>query len=230
MADTTPTQAPDGAKEQAAQVASAAKDQAGSVAASAKEQAASVASTAVDEARAVAGQAASEARDVLADARYQLRTQADEQATKVASLVGDIGGQLRTMADAGQSGPARDLVASVADQAQQLSRRLQDGGLDRSLEDARRFARNRPGMFLAGAALAGFVAARLLRAADTDSLKQAATSSGGSNGHGAGQGALGQPAAALPVGGAPAPRPLVADPLPHEARPAMPVTATEAPR
>ncbi len=70
---------------------------------------------------------------------------------------------------------AKDIIATFADQAEQMSQRLSDGGLDRTLEDARRLARNRPGLFLAGAALAGFVAARVARAADTDSLKQAAS-------------------------------------------------------
>ena len=165
---TEPTQAPapGGATERAASTAAAAKD-----------QAASVASSAATEAKAVASEAAAEAKNVLIDARQQLRSQADEQSAKVASLVGDIGSQLRTMADAGDAGVAKDIVAGVADQAEQMSRRLSDGGLDRTLEDARRLARNRPGLFLAGAALAGFVAARVARAADTDSLKQAATRS-----------------------------------------------------
>ena len=188
MAETTPsTTAPatttEGAKEQAAHATAAAKDQAANVAASAKEQAGAVASTATREARAVASEAAGEAKNLVADARQQLRTQADEQSAKVASLVGDIGSQLRTMADAGDSGVAKDLVAGFADQAEQFSRRLGDGGLDRTLEDARRLARNRPGLFLAGAALAGFVVARVARAADTDSLKQAAAPTSSGNGH-----------------------------------------------
>ncbi len=126
-------------------------------------------------------EAAAEAKDVLTDVRQQLRSQAEEQSAKVAALVGDIGTQLRKMAAAGESGPAKDIVAGVADQAQQMSQRLGDGGLDRTLSDARRLARNRPGLFLAGAALAGFVAARVVRAADTDGLKQAATGSNGSS-------------------------------------------------
>ena len=169
---TEPTQAPapGGATERAATTAAAAKD-----------QAASVASSAANEAKAVASEAATEAKDVLIDVRQQLRSQAEEQSAKVAALVGDIGTQLRKMAAAGESGPAKDIVAGVADQADQMSRRLGDGGLDRTLSDARRLARNRPGLFLAGAALAGFVAARVARAADTGSLKQAATGSNGSS-------------------------------------------------
>ena len=105
------------------------------------------------------------------------------------------------MAAAGESGPAKDIVAGVADQADQMSRRLGDGGLDRTLEDARRLARNRPGLFLAGAALAGFVAARVARVADTGSLKQAATGSNGSSAGGAGDpGPAPTTTASLPAG------------------------------
>jgi hypothetical protein len=181
-----------------------------STTAAAKDQAATVASTAATEAKAVASEAAAEAKDVLTDARQQLRSQAEEQSAKVAAVVGDIGAQLRKMAAAGESGPAKDVVAGVADQAQQMSQRLADGGLDRTLADARRLARNRPGLFLAGAALAGFVAARVVRAADTDGLKEAATgSNGSSSGTGGGDQALPAPDASLrPAVSAPGVAPL----------------------
>jgi hypothetical protein len=64
-----------------------------------------------------------------------------------------------------------------------------------------------------------------VRAADTESLKQAATQRNGSNGNG--QGALGQPAAALPQG-PPRDRPLVAQPV-SATRPSGAI-ATEGPR
>lgn len=180
------------AKEQAANVAGTAADQAASVAGTAKEQAANVAGTAAEQAKTVASEAVNEAKNLLGDARQQLRTQANEQSDKVATLVGDLGGQLRKMADAGDQGMAKDLLKSVADQAEQISSRLSEGGLDRTLEDARRLARNRPGLFLAGAAVAGFVAARVARTADTDALKQAVSPNGGdSNGSGFSQSSLG---------------------------------------
>lgn len=221
MADTTQsTTAPattnrEGATEQAAHATAAAKDQAANVAASAKEQAGAVASTATSEARAVASEAADEAKNLVADARQQLRMQADEQSKKVASLVGDIGSQLRSMANAGETGVAKDLVTGVADQAEQMSRRLGDGGLDRTLEDARRLARNRPGLFLAGAALAGFVVARVARAADTDSLRQAAAPSASGNGHDTTSGPREpQGTIAAASGASPASRPLATGPIP----------------
>jgi len=188
---TEPTQAPapGGATERAASTAAAAKD-----------QAASVASSAATEAKAVASEATTEAKNVLTDVRQQLRSQAEEQSGKVAALVGDISAQLQKMAAAGEPGPAKDIVAGFADQAEQMSRRLGDGGLDRTLGDARRLARNRPGLFLAGAAMAGFVAARVARIVDTDGLKQAATSANGSSASGFGDGGIAPTApASLPT-------------------------------
>ena len=185
-----------------------------SAASAAKDQAASVASSAASEAKAVASEAAAEAKDVLADARQQLRSQAEEQSAKLAALVGDIGSQLRRMAASGESGPARDLVTAVADQAQQMSQRLGDGGLDRTLAGARGLARNRPGVFLAGAALAGFVAARVARIADTDSLKQAATgTSGSSSTRGPGDSELASPAASSRPAGTPVMPPAPVPPI-----------------
>ena len=220
---TEPTQAPapEGASDRAASTASAAKEQATSVAASA-----------AGEAKAVAAEAAAEAKDVLADARQQLRTQAEEQSAKVASLVGDIGGQLRTMAAAGEAGPAKDIVAAVADQADGVSQRLRDGGLDRTLEDARRLARNRPGLFLAGAALAGFVAARVARTVDTGALREAA--SPGHSTNGPAPSPLGATPdlsleAAPPVPPAPTQPPMVADPM-AQSTPTATMPAMERPQ
>ena len=94
----------------------------------------------------------------------------------------ELGTQLRQMADGGGSGIAKDLVASAADQADQVSRRLGEGGFDRTLADPGHWARNRPGLFLGVAAAAGFVVARVARSADTDSLKEAASPTSGDGG------------------------------------------------
>ena len=220
------------AKDEASSVAASAKDEAANVASTAKEEAVAVAHTAVEEAKHLGAQATEQAKHVLSDARQQLQAQAEEQSQRLAGAVGDLGQQLRTMADAGQSGLARDLIAQAADTAARFSQQLDQGGLDRTIQDAKRFARNRPGMFLLGAAAAGFAAARVARTADTSALKEAATPSNG-NGHAASharltplsQGTAGPPpvgAITTPAGPPVSPqshpqRPLVADPLAGEA-------------
>jgi hypothetical protein len=180
MTDTTNTSPPpSSAGDQATTVTSGAKEQASSVASTAKEQAGTVAQTAKEQAKEVGSQAAHEAKDLFADARQQLRAQADEQAHRLAGTVGTMGSQLRTMADAGEAGTARDIVRQLADQADTFSNKLDQGGLDRTLDDVKRMARNRPGMFLFGAAAAGFVAARVARNADTRALADAAKPTNG---------------------------------------------------
>jgi hypothetical protein len=181
MTDTTTNTSPppSSAGERASEVASTAADEATTVASGAKEQAASVASAAKEQAKEVGSQAADEAKDLLADARQQLRAQADEQAHRLAGTVGSLGSQLRTTADSGEPGTARDVVRQLADQANTFSSKLDQGGLDRTLNDVKRMARNRPGMFLLGAAAAGFVAARVARNADTQALADAAKSTNG---------------------------------------------------
>ena len=183
MTDTT-TQATSGspaqhAKQEAADVATSAKDEAANVASTAKQEAGTVAQTAVDEAKQLTSEAGQQAKQVLSDARQQLQAKADEEARRLAGAIDDLSGQLRTMAAAGQAGLARDLMAQAADGARRMAQHLQQGGLDRTLSDARRLARNRPGTFLLGAAAAGFVAARVARSADTTALKEAASPQAG---------------------------------------------------
>jgi len=205
-------------------VAANAKDEAGNVASSAKDEAASVASTAVDEVKQLGADATGQAKQVLTDARQQLHAKAQEESQRLAGTIADLGQQLRTMANAGEAGLARDLVSEVASRAQQISQHLGQGGFERTVDDAKRLARNRPGTFLLGAAAAGFVAARVARMADTAALKDAAIPAPNGNGqhHGVRDDepspALGttRPAPSPAPGRATAPtaeRPLVSDPV-----------------
>jgi len=73
-----------------------------------------------------------------------------------------------------------DLTQQLASKADASARRLQDGGLDGLVADLKRFARNRPGLFLAASMGAGFMATRLLRSTDTKSLVEAAKPESGS--------------------------------------------------
>jgi hypothetical protein len=55
------------------------------------------------------------------------------------------------------------LVRQGSEAAERLASRLEHGGVDAVMADARAFARRRPGAFLLGAATVGFVAGRLVR-------------------------------------------------------------------
>jgi hypothetical protein len=172
-----PSTPPDDGSRTTASTAQRAKDEAAAIATTAKDETSAVAQTAVDEAKHLGSEAGQQVQEVVADVRQQLRAKADEESRRLAQSVGDVGQQLRTMAAAGDAGIARDLVTQVAQSAEQIAQRLEQGGLDRTLDDARRLARNRPGTFLMGAAAAGFIAARVARSVDTTAVKEAATPS-----------------------------------------------------
>ena len=76
-------------------------------------------------------------------------------------------------------GVTSGLVGNLADQVDKGAQRLSDGDLDQVMEDVKRFARNRPGAFLFGAAGAGFLVGRLLRSADLKEVGQAVKPSSG---------------------------------------------------
>jgi len=58
----------------------------------------------------------------------------------------------------------------LAAQAQSAAERLEDRGVDGTLDDLRGYARRHPGMFLAGAFAIGVVGGRVLRNMDTEVL------------------------------------------------------------
>jgi len=143
-----------------------------------KDQAQEAAGTAADEGRRVAGVAKGEVKNVTAEAQNQLKgllaqatTQVDEQSkqqkNRLAETVRTFGDDLHEMTsneNAG-GGMATQVVQQVADQARGLASRLDDREPREILEDARRFARQRPGTFLVGALAAGIVVGRLARSA-----------------------------------------------------------------
>jgi hypothetical protein len=139
------------------------------------EKASEVRGVASDEARGVVQDAKHHARQVAQESRESLRSEASNQAVRVASTLRDIGGQLQAMADSQTGGgTAVDMSRQLADAATRAADRLETGGVDATLTDLKGFARRRPGLFLVGALGAGFVAGRLLKAADTHSLMEAA--------------------------------------------------------
>jgi hypothetical protein len=120
--------------------------------------------------------AAAHARQLVDETRGQLRTQASEQTDRLTGTLRDIAGQLRSMAEGkgATTGVVGDVTSQLASTAQRAAGRLDEGGLDAMMADVKRFARNRPGVFIAAAVGAGFVAGRLIKAADTHALIDAA--------------------------------------------------------
>lgn len=171
---------PETTQEKAKAVADQAAGKAGEVASSTAADAKALVSDAKGEAMAVVGDAKDKARDLASDARQQLRQQADEQAGRAGAAMRELSGQLTAMAGAADGGLVPDLARQASSTIEGLADRLDEGGLDTIVADVKRFARNKPGTFLLGAAAVGLLAGRLTRSADTHALVEAAKPSDGS--------------------------------------------------
>lgn len=126
--------------------------------------AAQVAATAAEQARDLAAEATTQARDLVGEARTQLRDQAAAQKEKAASSLRSFADEMRGMAEAGSGGGvATEFARQAAERTQQFATWLDQRDSGGILDDAREFARRRPGAFLLGAALAGVAAGRLTR-------------------------------------------------------------------
>lgn len=150
----------------------------------AEEKGREVASTASDEAARLRGDARDRAQDVAQDAREHVRGVADVAVTQVRDRADEqvqrAGGGLRQASDQMQAlaagrtedaGPFGDYVRSAAGALGEWADRLEDGGIQRLAGDMSRFARRKPGQFLAGAFAAGVLAGRIgrnVQAADVE--------------------------------------------------------------
>jgi hypothetical protein len=150
---------------------------AGRVADTAKSEASNVASTAAGGAREVAGEAGTQAKAVAGEAKQQIdrlmsqgrdefRQQAEQRTSQAAGQLRSLSEQVSALAQ-GRPEAAGQLVGYASDvqyHLRRLASRMEQGGPQGVLDDVTRFARRRPGMFLAGAAGIGFVVGRLVRA------------------------------------------------------------------
>lgn len=141
-----------------------AKEQASQVKDSATDAGKQVAGTAKDEARNVASEAKSQISGLVGQTRDQLSDQAGEQQKRVASGIRSVGDELKGMADKSEnSGMATEIVHQVASRADGVASWLDDRDPGSLLDEVKRFARERPGTFIAIAAVTGLVAGRLTR-------------------------------------------------------------------
>jgi hypothetical protein len=137
-------------------------------------QAASEAGGAVAEhAGAVAHEAKRQATDLAHEAQEAFHHRADEQTHRAAGVLQDFSRQLRGMTEEGRPPQGRmvDLAHEGAERIEHLADRLDRDGWDGAMADLSRFARRRPGTFLAAAFGIGLMAGRVVRNADTDRLR-----------------------------------------------------------
>jgi hypothetical protein len=151
----------------------AAKEQAGAVGHDAKQAGQHVASVAKDEAMNVKDEAGTQARQLWSSTQSELKDQAAEQQQRLASGLRSLGDELKSMASGSeQSGMATDLARQASSRVSELAQWLEDREPGSVVQEMQRFARRRPGTFLAAAAGLGLVGGRLSRGMMADHQEQ----------------------------------------------------------
>ncbi|MGW4209124.1 hypothetical protein ACWEIJ_14145 [Lentzea sp. NPDC004789] len=147
-------------------VRSAAQDEGSEVAQHAREAAGQVGSTVRDQASHVTHETAAQARNVVRDVRERVAAEAEDQAVRVSKQLGRIADELGEMAStAPPSSMTAGAIRGAADTSRQAARFLDERGAQGLLDSARDYARRRPGTFLLGAAVAGFLVGRIAKSA-----------------------------------------------------------------
>jgi uncharacterized protein YjbJ (UPF0337 family) len=140
------------------------QDQAAGVRGTAAQAGRQVAGTAKDQAGEVVSEARDQARALMDRTRSEVGEQAATQQQRAADSLRSLSGELRSMADGQQEpGMATDLARQAADKAGQLASWLSEREPGDVVAEVSRFARRRPGTFLAVATAAGVLAGRLTR-------------------------------------------------------------------
>ncbi|MDT4890993.1 MAG: hypothetical protein QOE97_28 [Pseudonocardiales bacterium] len=140
------------------------KDRAADTVDAGKQGATEVAQTAADKARDVTEEATRQARDLLGEVRGELTQQAGNQHQKLVSGLRSLSEEIGSMAHGDeQGGIATELVSQAGERVHSVADWLESRQPGDLLTEVRGFARNRPGTFLLGAALAGVVAGRMTR-------------------------------------------------------------------
>jgi hypothetical protein len=151
---------------EAGAVAGTAKDEAATVATTAAEQARTVAQTATQATSDVVGEAARQARDLVGEARQQVRTQAETQTQRLAENTRSLAQQITSLAQGNaQQGAVTDVAHQLAGKVESLAGYIEGRTPEAIVDDLRRYARQKPGLFLLGAGAFGFLAGRLIKGA-----------------------------------------------------------------
>jgi hypothetical protein len=145
----------------------------------ASEEAGRVAGVAKGQAQQVVSEIGTQARDLVGELKTQVHDQSVTQRDRLVDNLRRFGDDLDGMRQSSSgSGLAADLTGMLASKAREVSTFLSDHEPGDLIEEVRQFARQRPGTFLLGAAVAGVIAGRLTRgaAASSDSTSPAGSS------------------------------------------------------
>jgi hypothetical protein len=141
-----------------------AKHEAANVGDTAKQSGEQVMQTVGEQTKRVTDEAGRQARNLLHEGRQQLTEQAREGQQKTAQSLHALADQLDDMyTKSDGSGIGPEVVQQAAGHARNVASWLEDREPGDLLDEVRGFARRKPGVFLAGAAVAGILVGRLTR-------------------------------------------------------------------
>jgi len=164
-----------------------AKDEARATGQQAKEGARHVAEVGKDEAKNVAQETGQQAKELWQQTRSQLMEQSAQQQTRVADGLRSLSEELSGMARGSeQQGVASDLAHQASQRMGDVASWLDQRDPGSLVSEVKQFARQRPGTFLAAAAVVGLVGGRLSRGlvAEHQDQQGGSSSTGGSAGEG----------------------------------------------
>jgi hypothetical protein len=152
--------------EQGGELAQVAAQQASKVASSVGESTKQVAGEAAAQASAVVGQAKEQIQSLVGQTKGELDAQLSSKGEQMAGGLRNLAGQLDALAQGRptEAGPLTGYVQEARSKVDGFVRRLDEAGPQGLMSDLASFARRRPGAFLAGAAVLGFVVGRAVRA------------------------------------------------------------------
>ena len=144
-----------------------AKDEAKGVAQDAVQGGKQTAETAKQQVGEVAGEAKNQARDLLDQTRQQIASQGNDQQQRAATGLRSMADELTAMinGEGGTGGVASDLARQASERVQTAADWLESREPRDLLQEVQRFARQRPGTFLAAAGVLGFIGGRMTRGA-----------------------------------------------------------------
>jgi hypothetical protein len=151
------------AKAESAEVAETAKQAGKEVMSEVSEQTSAVAHTAKDQFQQLATQT-----------RQELKAQSEQRGEQLASRLQTWAGQMKALAEGRveEAGELRGLMGDAQRKLETYASSLRERGPDGVLQDVRRFARRRPGMFLLAAGVTGFAIGRIVKAGGMSGSQQ----------------------------------------------------------
>lgn len=159
-----------------------ARNEAAEVARTAAASGGDVAETVGDQAKRVTAETGRQARDLLEEGKGQVNEQARDAQHKAATGLHTLADQLHRMSQSADGGVAPEMAQQAADRTRTVASWLERHEPGDLVTQVRTFARRKPGVFLAGAVVAGVLAGRLTRsviASQSDSDTESNTAAGG---------------------------------------------------